>query len=251
MRRLQHQVARAVDQLALGLGVAAPEQEHEVLALAVEGVDAGIGESLPALALVRTGLAALDRQHRVQQQYALVCPGQQAAVVGPRQAEVALDLLEDVLERGRYRHARQDREAQPVRLARPMVGILAEDHDLDLLERRGVQRGEDVRSRGIDDLAGALLRAQELTQCLHLRPFELGADARLPRRFQADPVFAHAPACPRCRRDTRSWNCSLVTSRRSSNGLCTRSFAPARSSAAWLAGLSSPVITSTGSSPFG
>ena len=46
---------RAVDQLALGLRVAAPEQEHEALALAVERVDAGIGETFPALALMRAG----------------------------------------------------------------------------------------------------------------------------------------------------------------------------------------------------
>src|SRR6516225_7301929 len=118
VRRLEHEMMAGVDQPPLGLGRAAPEQEDQTLAAAVEAVDDGIGEAFPALALMRAGAAALDRQHGVEQQYALSRPGQQAAMARSRSLQVALDLSKDVFERGRRRYARQHREAQTVRLSR-------------------------------------------------------------------------------------------------------------------------------------
>ena len=48
-------MAARIDHLALGLRIAAPEQEHQVFALAGEGLDHVIGEAFPTLALVRAG----------------------------------------------------------------------------------------------------------------------------------------------------------------------------------------------------
>src|SRR3546814_3164644 len=81
MRGLQHPVPARVDHRALLLRVGAPEQEHQALALAVERLDDMVGEAFPALALVRAGAAFLDREHRVEQQYAAPGPRHQVAVV--------------------------------------------------------------------------------------------------------------------------------------------------------------------------
>src|SRR3546814_6018899 len=48
VRGLEHPVPLAVDHRALLLRVAAPEQEHQALALAVEGPDDMVGEAFPA-----------------------------------------------------------------------------------------------------------------------------------------------------------------------------------------------------------
>src|SRR5215831_12994820 len=92
MRRPQHAMTLGIDQAALALGRAAPQQEDQPLALAVEAVDDCIGEALPALAMVRAGLAALDGQYRVQQKHALARPRQQATVIRARNAEVVIQL---------------------------------------------------------------------------------------------------------------------------------------------------------------
>src|SRR5690606_6843652 len=63
---------------------------------------------------------------------------------------------------------------------RPVVGILADDHHLDLLQRRRIERVEDLRAGGIDDPAGGLFRNQELPQLLHVGLFELIAEGLLP-----------------------------------------------------------------------
>src|SRR3546814_20882601 len=66
MGRLQHQVAPAlvdtVDEGRLSLRVAAPEHEDHWLLAVVDPLDDRVGESFPALALVRRGAAHLDRQ---------------------------------------------------------------------------------------------------------------------------------------------------------------------------------------------
>ncbi len=82
-------------------------------------------------------------------------------MIGTRNAEIALDLLVDVLQRRRHRHARLHGKAQPVRLAEAVVRVLAEDHHLHRVERRGIERGEDLRPRRKDARALALAIAQE------------------------------------------------------------------------------------------
>src|SRR6478736_10028004 len=82
MRGLEHPMAAGVDQGALGLGIAAPQQEDQAFAFAVQMIDDVIGETFPALALVRAGQAALDREHGIEQQYALPRPRNQAAMIG-------------------------------------------------------------------------------------------------------------------------------------------------------------------------
>ena len=97
--------------------------------------------------------------------------------------------------------------------------------------------------------AAGLALAQEVAELAHLRLQQPIADLCFPARFELDGrgyCFVHHTTDLGFNRDSRSWNSTLVTSRRSSIGLSTRSLAPACSSAVWLSGLPSPVITSTG-----
>ncbi|MCY1536697.1 hypothetical protein D9M68_721620 [compost metagenome] len=111
--------------------------------------------------------------------------------------QVALEFLVDVLQRRRRRHARLHREAQAVGLARTVVGILADDDHFHLLQRRGVQRIEDQRSRREDHLAGGLLLTQEIAQGLHVGLLELVPQGFFPALFELDPVVAisHRSVC--------------------------------------------------------
>src|SRR5690349_15880784 len=89
MRRLEHEVALAIDQASFLLRVAPPEQEHEAVAFAVERIDAAVREAFPTLVLMGAGEAMLDREHGIEQQHALFRPRHEAAVVGARDPEVA------------------------------------------------------------------------------------------------------------------------------------------------------------------
>ena len=73
-----------------------------------------------------------------------------------------------------------------MRLARAVIGVLAEDHDADLLGRRQVERPEPFDALGEDALAGRLLRDQEALQLGHVRLVELGAEPRAPALVQLD-----------------------------------------------------------------
>src|SRR5690606_30007415 len=91
-------------------------------------------------------------------------------------AEIALQLLVDVDEARRGGDAGPDAEAEAVRLAGAMIGILAEDDDAHLLERRQVERAEPFGALGEDALAGRLLRHEEAAQRRHIGAFELGTE---------------------------------------------------------------------------
>src|SRR4051812_1497406 len=94
-------------------------------------------------------------------------------------AEVAAQLGVDVDERRRYGDAVLHREAQAVRLARPVVRVLTEEHHASGLERRQVQRSEDLIWRRVDGVT-LTLRGDELLELAPVRLVELGAEHRIP-----------------------------------------------------------------------
>jgi hypothetical protein len=73
-------------------------------------------------------------------------------------------LLVDVHQRRRHAHPFGHREAQPVRLPRPVIGVLPEDHHLDRLERGQLERAQPLAARRIDRLARVFLGAQPAAQ---------------------------------------------------------------------------------------
>lgn len=161
MRGGQHKVARGVDQGRLAYGIAPPEDEDQVVAVAREAAYDLVGELLPALSLVRSGPVGLDGEGGVEQQHPLGCPTRQIAVGRERGPGVGAHLLEDVDQRGGHPHARIDREAQAVCLSRAVIGILPEDDDLDFVEGTRVEGGENF-SRRREDLARGVLPAGKL-----------------------------------------------------------------------------------------
>ena len=76
-------------------------------------------------------------------------------------------------------HAVLHREAQPVRLPRPVVRVLAEQHHPGGLVRRQVQRGEDLIVWRENGVAGSLAGHEPL-QLVPVRLVELGTQHWVP-----------------------------------------------------------------------
>ena len=62
-----------------------------------QGADGRIGEFLPTLALVRTGLMGTDGQRGIEQEYSLTGPTGKVPAGRNVETQVALDFLEDIL----------------------------------------------------------------------------------------------------------------------------------------------------------
>ena len=88
-----HHVAGFVDQVSFLFGEITPQDEDHRGCARAEGADGGIGEGLPAFALVRIGLVGAHRQDGIEQQDALRGPGNQVAVVGDAKTDVACSSL--------------------------------------------------------------------------------------------------------------------------------------------------------------
>ena len=157
MDALEDEVALAVDHVGLATGIASPEHIDQMLALACKGLDGGVGEVAPAQHGVAVGLVGPHRERGVEQQHALARPALQVAAGGHGSAHVLLYLLEDVLQRGREGHAVLHREAQAVSLAGLVVGVLADDDHLHLVEGAQVEGIEDEAARRIAGSSGVFL----------------------------------------------------------------------------------------------
>ena len=169
-----------VDHGALVLCLAAPQDENKILPLAVQRRDDGVGEGLPALALMGSGATVLDCQAGVQQKNALPCPAFKIAVPGKRQAEIGLKFLVDILKRGRRHDALRHGKAQTVRLSGAVIGVLTKDDHLHVVEGRQLEGPEYLSSRRIDPLAGGFLFTKKSAERLHVRRGELAGKAGLP-----------------------------------------------------------------------
>ena len=136
---LEHEVLPLVYERCLASGVAAPEDEYEVLAVGAEGLYRGVGELFPSFALVAGSLVCPHGERGVEQQHSLLGPARQIACRGDWCAQVELYLLENVLQGGRERHSVAYGEAEPVGLARLVVRVLADDYHLHVVERTEVE----------------------------------------------------------------------------------------------------------------
>src|SRR5690606_28480766 len=75
-------------------------------------------------------------------------------------------------------------------LARPVVGILAEDHHPHPIEWRRLERAEDLPAGRKHLHAGPLALAQVVGQLAHLRTGQVVAYVLLPGRFELDAAGA-------------------------------------------------------------
>ena len=73
-----------------------------------------------------------------------------------------------------------------MRLPLAMIGVLPQDDDADLVERRQVERAEPLGRAGEDTLAAGALLGQEGLQRLHIGLVELGLQHRQPAFVQSN-----------------------------------------------------------------
>ena len=85
-----------------------------------------------------------DGQDGVEEQNSLFCPLVQRTAFRNRRAEIGIQLLENVPERGRKFHARTHRKGKSVRLPVIMIGILSENQYTDFVRRSQAERAEEV-----------------------------------------------------------------------------------------------------------
>ena len=121
-----------------------------------------------------------DRQRGIQQQYALLGPARQIARRWNGGPQIALNLLEDILQRRGKRHAVLHRETQPVGLAGFVVGVLADDDHFHPVERAQVEGIEDELARRVAS-PGSILLPDDTGQLLEVRLVELALQVFLPR----------------------------------------------------------------------
>src|SRR4051794_11582860 len=183
---LQDEVTRRVDEGSLLLRIAAPEHEHDRCRPRVHLLDNAVGEALPTTLAVRGGAAHFDRQHAVEQQYPLVCPMLEKAMARLLYAEVAFELLVNVDEARRGPDSGPHREAQSMCLALAVIGILAEDHDADVVDRCQVERSKPFARFGKYSLPRFTFEDQEALEIGHVGLLELAAQRFQPGRMQLD-----------------------------------------------------------------
>src|SRR5579883_860309 len=97
------------------------------MALLVDSRNNGVGEFFPAVVFVRVGLMSTHCQHRVEQKYTLLRPGDQVAIIRDMATHVVAQLLKYVHERWRWLHAGTNREREAVRLIVVVIGIRSEE----------------------------------------------------------------------------------------------------------------------------
>ena len=146
-----------VDECRLASGRRSPKEKDDVVAVVVDGTDDGVGECFPALVAVTEGLVLTDGETGVEEEDALACPA--CEVAGGRDGGSGLGVyfLEDVLERGRKGYSVSYAETESVCLSGSVIGVLAEDDDLDLIYGSLPEGVEDERAGRIADLGGVLL----------------------------------------------------------------------------------------------
>ena len=157
MDGLEDAVALGIGDGAFALGVTSPQHVNDALLALCDGPHDRIGESFPAVSCVGGRFVCPNRQHGVEQQHALFGPAVEVAARGNRRAGVVGDLLEDVLQRGRERHAVRHGETESVGLPFAVIGVLPDDYHFEFVERAFVEGTKNVAPSGEYPTGGVLL----------------------------------------------------------------------------------------------
>ena len=88
----------------------------------------------------------------------------QIAMIRGAHTQVAGQFLEDIAQRRRDAHPFRHGKGQPMGLARPVIGILPQYHNLDRIERGQFERAQPHAARREDRLARFFLRPQPVAQ---------------------------------------------------------------------------------------
>ncbi len=128
-------MAFPIDHRAFFLSVRAPQHKHNTLAMLVDKGNHLISKRFPAKTGVGMGLTGAYGEHRIQQHDALARPAFEITVAGADKTRNRPFQLFIHVHQGRRRlNTRANRESQTVRLIRPMIGVLAQDHNFDVAQ---------------------------------------------------------------------------------------------------------------------
>ena len=141
---------------------------------------------------------SLNGQDGVEQQHTLVGPAAEVTVVGNRQAEFGLYFPVNILQGGRDLYPGPHREAQAVRLAYAVIGVLPQDDHLHPIERGVLEGVENFVTRREHPLAGAFLRLQKSAQLGHIGLFEFRAKVCQPTWLEANTPVPGGRRFRRC-----------------------------------------------------
>ena len=132
-------MARCVYKLHLALGVAAPEDEDNVVFGFTDLANDSICELFPSTLLVATSCMSPYSQGSIEKQYSLLSPTSQIASRWYGRARVALYLSKDVAKGRGKGDTIIDREAKTVCLPWFVVGVLPYEHHLHLIKRTEIE----------------------------------------------------------------------------------------------------------------
>ena len=111
---LEDQVPRSIHHCSFPLSVGPPQQVDNTLLTLRYAPHHSIRKSFPTVARVRGSLVGPDGERGIQQQHALFGPAVEVARGGNGLAQVALNLLENIAQRGGKWHSVVDREAESI-----------------------------------------------------------------------------------------------------------------------------------------
>ena len=177
---LKHQVVLLVNHIRLRAGIAAPQHIHQVLAVLCQCLYSGIGKLLPTQRRVTVGLMSTNGKRSIKQQHALLGPTGKIARCGDWRTKVGLNLLEDILQRGRKLDTVLNRETQSVCLSWLVIGVLTDNHYLYLVERTQVKGIKYQLAWGIAR-SSLILLSHSLSKLRKVRLFKLATKVSLPR----------------------------------------------------------------------
>ena len=147
MHVLQHCVLRAVNQACLLVGLFPPKHENDALSVPRDCANHIFCELLPALLLVRVGLALLHSEDRVEKEDALLCPRAQVTVHRTGSSEVHIRVVfegaVDLEQTGWGLYLPRHREAHAHGLVVLDVGVLAHNDNLEVRKSRLIERIKD------------------------------------------------------------------------------------------------------------
>ena len=127
-----HHMVLIGNQRLLFLCLLAPEDKYDPSWLAINPLNNAISQDFPTFPTMRIRRMRAHRPDGIEQEHSLAGPGFQTSVIWHPASEILRKFSIYILE-GRWdrSYVRLDGEAQTMRHARRMIGILAQQHDLD------------------------------------------------------------------------------------------------------------------------
>jgi len=186
VRGFEDEMFGLVDEYLFFLREFAPEEVDEMLFLGRNLRDDGVGEFGPADLGVAHGFVGADGEGGVEEEDTLFGPVGEIALFGDGHPDVLVQFFINVDEGWGRRDALLDGEAEAVGLTGAVVGVLAEEDDLDLVEGGGVERVEDKAAGRIDRPSGHPFGLEMGDDLEEVGFREFGLKDRLPTVFNLD-----------------------------------------------------------------